>query len=207
MVPVVPVHRKSVTARTCLRTAFVCALLASAIGCAKHAGSIPPAPQPSDKGAVGYEFIANAAPGSLTNTEHQEFITPTPLRKLLPPEYPERPLLEKAPHYEVTIRIVIDTEGRVSMVSDSPLGISTAGPYAQDFRRAVEATVRRWRFLPGRIDQLEDGDDVDDDGKPDSVHVARSDFVPVFYDVRFDFDIVAGEGRVSSSATPGPGTR
>ena len=100
----------------------------------------------------------------------------------------------------MVVRIVIDTEGRVSSVADSQLAPSTAGVFAADFREAVETAVRRWRFLPGHIDQLENGDDVDDDGKADYVRIVQRDLVPVFYDVRFDFEIVDGRGRVNSTA-------
>ena len=77
---------------------------------------------------------------------------------------------------------------------------SSPGPFAAAFRGSVERAVRRWRFTGGRIDQIEDGNDLDGDGQPDYTRVVASDPISVFYDVRFDFEIVAGEGKVRSTA-------
>ena len=175
-------------------------LLAGALGCVRRQLPSPVEPSPPSRGKVAYEFIADPSIGKPQNTEHQEFVTPRPERALALPSYPERPLAAKAPSYTVVVRIVIDTEGRVSSFADSQLAPSTAGVFAADFREAVETAVRRWRFLPGHIDQLENGDDVDDDGKADYVRIVQRDLVPVFYDVRFDFEIVDGRGRVNSVA-------
>jgi hypothetical protein len=187
-----------------IRTAICCTtnalLLAGALGCVRRQLPPPVEPSPPSRGKVAYEFIADPSIGKPQNKEHREFVTPRPERTLALPSYPERPLVAKAPSYTVVVRIVIDTEGRVSSVADSQLAPSTAGAFAADFREAVDTAVRRWRFLPGHIDQLEDGDDIDDDGKPDYVRVVESDLVPVFYDVRFDFEIVDGRGRVNSTA-------
>lgn len=185
-----------------LRPVLMILLVAVVLACARHHIQPLPAPEgPSASGRVGFQFIANPTAG-VAQVEHQEFVTPTPQRALTPPEYPAGPLLANAPHYSVAIRIVIDTDGHVTSVVDSPLQASTAGPFASDFRAAVESAVHRWRFQPGHIDQLEEGDDVDGDGKPDYVRVVKRDPVSVFYDVRFDFEIVAGRARVMSSATP-----
>jgi hypothetical protein len=52
------------------------------------------------------------------------------------------------------------------------------------------------------MDRYQEGADVDGDGKSDSRMRAESIPVPVFYDVRFDFAIVGGEGTVTTSAAP-----
>ena len=187
-----------------LRPALVVLLFASSLACAKKRVPSPIPPEDSHQGKVGYEFVADATAGQPQLDDHQEFVTPRPQRALVTPEYPVRPLTEKAPPYSVGIHIVINTEGRVSSISDSKLAPSTAGPFAADFRAAVERAVMRWRFTPGHIDQLEDGDDVDDDGIPDSKHLVGSDLVPVFYDVGFDFEIIDGQGRVTSTAPRAP---
>ena len=184
-----------------LRPALVTLLLAASVGCAKKRISPPPAPEvPASQGKVAYEFVADATMGKPQLAEHQEFVTPRPQKAFVAAEYPARPLAAKAPPYSIGVRIVINTEGRVSSISDSKIALSTPGPFAADFRASVERAVMRWRFTPGHIDQLEDGDDVDDDGKPDSVRLVGSEPVPVFYDVRFDFEIVDGHGRVTSTA-------
>lgn len=184
-----------------LRPALVTLLLAASVACAKKRISPPPAPEePASRGKVAYEFVADATMGKPQLGDHQEFVTPRPQKALVPPEYPARPLAAKAPPCSVGVRIVINTEGRVSSISESKLAPSTPGPFAADFRASVERAVMRWRFMPGHIDQLEDGDDVDDDGKPDYMRLVGTDLVPVFYDVRFDFEIVDGHGRVTSTA-------
>ena len=94
------------------------------------------------------------------------------------------------------VRIVIDTHGNVSEVSDSPLGTSDDGPHAAEFRAAVDAAVRTWRFTPGALLKVEPGHDLDGDGKSDYTVATAIDVVPVYYDVRFTFEVVEGKGVV-----------
>ena len=129
-------------------------------------------------------------------------MAPNPIGRLVPAVYPAAALAAGAAPASVGLRIVIGDDGFVADVQDSPVAPSTASPFAAEFRAAAEIAVKRWRFTAGRIDQYEDGQDVDNDGKPDSKSLVRSDRIRVFYDVRFDFEIVAGEGRVRSSADP-----
>ena len=70
-----------------------------------------------------------------------------------------------------------------------------------EFRDATLRALRHWRFTPGWTGQVEEKD-LDGDGTPDYRRMTRLDFVPVFYDVRFDFAIVGGEGTVTTSAAP-----
>jgi len=154
------------------------------------------------RGKVGFEFIADPSVTPPKVTDHQEIVAPDAIGKLVGPVYPSAALAARADPASVVLRIVIGADGHVSDVQDSPLMRSTPSPFAADFRAAADMAVRRWRFTSGRIDQYEDGPDLDGDGAPDSTHLARSDNIRVFYDVRFDFEIVGGEGRVRSSATP-----
>jgi hypothetical protein len=133
-------------------------------------------------------------------TDDQELVPPGPMSRLVPPIYPAAALAAKAAPASVGLRIVIGEEGFVVDVRDSPVAPSTPSPFAAEFRSAAEIAVKRWRFAPGRLDQYEDGQDVDADGVPDSRSLARSDPIRVFYDVRFDFEIVSGAGCVRSSA-------
>ena len=173
------------------------------VGC-KH---IPPTPQtaePTDpaRGHVAFTFFADPKVGPPKVSDHQELVAPDALGKLVAPAYPAAPPAAHADPATVALRIVIGEDGHVLDVLDSPLMQSTPSPFAADFRAAAETAVRRWRFTPGRIDQYEDGPDVNGDGVPDSTRLIRSDNVQIFYDVRFDFEIVGGQGRVKSSATP-----
>ena len=187
--------------------AFLHLLAAASIvgsaGCAHSPPKIPPgAPPPPPEGQVAFQFIADPRMAPPKVTEHQELVAPNPIGRLVAPSYPSAPLAAHAAPASVALRIVIGAEGHVVDVQDSPLMTSTPSPFAADFRAAAETAVRRWRFTPGRVDQYEDGADLDGDGTPDSTHLARSDVIRVFYDVRFDFEIVGSEGRVRSSATP-----
>ena len=173
------------------------------LGCT-HAPPRPPIPEtPSPgRGQVGFEFIADPKTAPPKVADHQKLVAPSPIGKLVVPGYPPAPYAAHAAPASVVLRIVIGTDGHVLDVQDSPLMSSTPSPFAADFRAAAETAVRRWRFTSGRIDQYEDGPDLDGDGVPDSTYLARSDNVRVYYDVRFDFEIVGDEGRVHSSATP-----
>ncbi len=113
------------------------------------------------------------------------------------PEYPLRALEGGAGASSVFVRIVIDEKGKVAEVLDSAKGTSTPGPYATEFRSAVEEAVRGWSFQPGVIWRFRDGNDLDGDGKPDYRVTEGREFVSVYYDLRFDFEIVDGKGVVT----------
>src|SRR5262249_26788295 len=114
-----------------------------------------------------------------------------------PPLYPPEALAARfGPHREI-VRITIDTHGNVSNVADSPLGKSDDDAFAVAFRRSVEAAVRTWRYGPGAMRHVKDGPDLDGDGKPDYLVTTSWEIVPVYYDVRFTFEIVEGKGVVT----------
>jgi len=159
------------------------------------------APDPA-AGKTSFTFIADPSVSPPKVSDHQELVAPGALGKLVDPIYPESALAANAPPASVYLRIVIGEDGFVSDVKDSPLGSATPSSFAAEFRSASEIAVKRWRFTPGVIVQYEDGPDLDDDGHPDSTSMMRTDRIRVFYDVRFDFEIVGGEGRVLSSAHP-----
>jgi len=112
------------------------------------------------------------------------------------PKYPERALgAHDGPHREL-VRIVIDSAGSVGQVLDSPMGPSDGGPFAAEFRRAVDDAVRTWQFRPGVLQHVKDGADKDGDGKADYKVMTSWDPVAVYYDIRFTFEIVEGKGVV-----------
>jgi hypothetical protein len=94
---------------------------------------------------------------------------------------------------------VIDTFGNVSEVLDSPMERSDGGASTADYRRAVDDAVRTWRFQPGRFQHVTDGADKDADGKPDYKVMTSWEAVAVYYDIRFTFEIVDGEGVVKTT--------
>ena len=134
--------------------------------------------------------------------DRRRFAPPEPRVELSLPDYPPAALAAGAPPIRIVLRIVVDAEdGRVTKVGPSPVEASGTGPYEREFRIESERAVRRWRFTPGHIETIENGPDLDGDGKPDYTRVAEIVPVPVVYDVRFDFE---GSGGEASVTTPGP---
>jgi len=150
---------------------------------------------------VAYRFILDPTAAVLRLADGTDFVEPIPMREFPLPRYPQTALDAKAGPAQVVVRILIGTDGRIADVRDSPLEASSSGPFAGEFRDAALRALRHWRFNPGRIDQIANKD-LDGDGQPDYREVIRYDLVPVFYDVRFDFEIVGGEGKVRTSAAP-----
>jgi TonB family protein len=144
--------------------------------------------------------------GPQVETSGEEHVPPIPEAKSRMPAFPEEALTAGAEGY-VVVRILIDTEGQVAEVTDSPKESSSTGPHAAAFRAAVDEAVRRWRFQPGRIDSMRPGKDLDGDGKPDYTVVDHFAFTPYVYDLRFDFRIAQGAPAVDSTklgAGPAP---
>lgn len=89
------------------------------------------------------EVAAEApAPGNI------ELVAPEPEVGNGLPTYPRRPLAAAYGAAAIVVRVGLDVEGRVMAIQDSPVAASDAGPYASDFRSAVEAVVWKWRFRP-----------------------------------------------------------
>jgi TonB family protein len=166
-------------------------------GCASappRAKEIPtPAAAPahgSRTGNVGFQVVADPSVDNAL-ADRQEFVVPRPVGTLAKPEYPAAALAAGA-EGTVGVRITIDPAGRVIRVVDSPVVASTAGAFAAAFRAETERAATGWTFTGGHVDLLEDGKDLDDDGKPDYTRVVQSIPVAVTYDVRFDFSIAEG---------------
>jgi hypothetical protein len=175
-------------------------------GCARHP-AVPPVTAPvqavasQDEGKVAYKFLVDPTAAAPALHEAEELVSPRPVSEFPLPRYPAVALAAHAGAAHVVVRILIDTSGHIAGVTDSPVAPSSPGPFAGEFRDAVLRALRHWRFTPGHFDSYEEGPDSDHDGKPDYRQLVRADMVPVFYDVRFDFDIVGGEGRVRTSAS------
>jgi len=175
------------------------AVAVAAAGCApkKPAATAPPDTQPLATGKSSASFVFDPSNPALGLPEDILFDRPRPLDTLTLPIYPDRALAAgDGPHREI-VRIIIDNKGHVSEVNDSPLGVSDGGLHAAEFRRVVEDAVRAWRFSPGALRKIVDGNDLDGDGKADYVVTTSWDVVPVYYDVKFTFEIVEGRGVVT----------
>jgi hypothetical protein len=174
------------------------ALLATACAAKKPAPAMPPSAPPA-QGTSRFNYIFDPGNPALTLPEDEEFRRPSPKDTKALPKYPENALAARdGPHREV-VRFIIDTHGNVETVTDSPMEPSDGGPFAADYRRAVELALRSWRFSPGVIQHVKNGEDADGDGKPDYKLMTSADLVPVYYDVRFTFEIVDGKGIVKQT--------
>lgn len=160
-------------------------------GCSKQPVTIE-MPEVPRRGTSSMRFISDSPP------PHQgmEFQSARPVGALTLPEYPSDALQDQAGKATVTLRFVIDLEGNVIEVVDSPKAPSSESPFAAAFKAAAERAVRSWKFTLAQWQQVEPGRDLNGDGKPDYVCVVRSERVSVYMDVSFDFERVAGQGSV-----------
>jgi len=101
------------------------------------------------------------------------------------PVYPAKALKAKAGRNLVGVHIIVDTEGSVREIRMSMLVFSTPGPFAEDFRDAVELAVRQWRFTPARSESLEIVHDRN--GEATEMRVTGSENVETEFDLAFTF--------------------
>lgn len=115
-------------------------------------------------GASSFAFVERPAappPARTVTTEPveqrllEEYREARPVYPLANPVYPPRALKARAGRATVGVRITVDVTGRVSDVAPSMLVFSTPGPFSDEFREAVEAAVRQWRFRPAEIEKIE----------------------------------------------------
>lgn len=179
-----------------LGTPILAALLATGCAAKKAVSALPPPAAPLPEGKAKYSYIFDPGNPVLGLPEDVQFRRPFPQDTKTLPKYPENALAAlDGPHREV-VRFIIDTHGNVDKVVDSPMEASDGGRFATDYRRAVEEALRTWRYMPGELQHVKPGEDKDGDGKPDYNVMTSSEIVPVYYDVRFTFEIVEGKGVV-----------
>ncbi len=173
------------------------ALVVASAGCASKKPAARPAPAVAlPEGQSRYSYIFDPGNPALGLPEDVQFRRPMPKETKTLPKYPENALAARdGPHREV-VRFIIDTHGNVDKIVDSPMESSDGGPFGADYRGAVEEALRSWRFEPGVFQHVKPGEDKDGDGKPDYKIMTSWDLVPVYYDVRFTFEIVDGKGVV-----------
>ncbi len=128
------------------------------VGC-RHAPA-----EATGSGSSSFAFVEQPAGPPPARTVTTETVEQKPLedyreaRPVYPfanPVYPPRALAAKAGRATVGVRITVDATGRVSDVVPSMAVFSTPGPWADDFRAAVETVVRQWRFRPAETERLE----------------------------------------------------
>ena len=180
-------------------------------GCAACASVRDPAPLPQAEapapgepaqGKVEVRFVPDPARIAPALRDDQDFLPPSPIVTHLP-KYPAGHERAGGPVI-VTLRFVVGETGAVRDVRDSPLGDSApaAGEEAASgtadpaFRAAAIDAVEGWLFVPAAIRTIQPGADLDHDSQPDYTVLVDSERVPVYLDVRFTFEVVAGKGHV-----------
>lgn len=93
----------------------------------------------------------------------EQVINPSPILPLAEPVYPPAALAAHAGTATVAVRVTIDVSGRVADVRESLLSLSMPSRFAAEFRAAVDAAVKQWRFRPGEVLHLELVRDPDGD--------------------------------------------
>ena len=161
-------------------------------------------PREAVRGASSLQFVADPANPAKDLPDDVELHPPTPIVELDPPEYPPRALEARAGAATVGLRLIVSAKGRVVDVTPSPLVPSTGGPFEGEFRAAAEAAAAGWLFTPAWVANLEDAPDRDGDGKPDDRVATSIERIPVYLDVRIDFELVEGQGKVRVSGAPEP---
>ncbi len=141
----------------------------------------PPGPPPKSQGE------AAALTGS-SNYFEARLNEPAPL-----PVYPARALKAKARLATIGVHITVDPNGRVSDVRSSMLVFNTPGPFADDFRDAVEAAVRQWSFIPARAEHFK----IVHEGAATYNRRTTVENVETEFDLSFTF---TADGRVESNA-------
>lgn len=177
-------------------TLMACLILAA--GCSARRGPEIPDEPTEREGQSSFDFLRNGASLDTTPPQDQELRPPIITEELAQPLYPENALAAGIGPSIVAVRIMVDTEGSVAEVADSPRLESTPGPFAAEFRRAVEEVLAKWCFVPAVWRHFEPGEDLDGDGVADFRRLIDSRPVVFYLDVRFDFEIVDGRGRVTS---------
>jgi hypothetical protein len=154
----------------------------------------PAAGRAAGRAQIDAKFIPDPARIAPHLLEGQEFVQPHPIVTHLP-EYPPAREDERGP-VVVMLRFVVEVDGAVREVRDSPLADPGGAPADPAFRRAAEDALLSWLFVPAAIKTVEPGPDLDHDSKPDYTVLVDSNRIPVYLDVRFTFEMVDGERRV-----------
>ena len=105
------------------------------------------------------------------------------------PAYPKKALKRKAGRSTVGVHILVDVSGRVAEVRPSLLVFNTPGPFAEEFRDAVELALRQWQFTPARAEHYE----IVHEGDTTYSRVTRTEMVETEFDLAFTF---TEDGRV-----------
>ena len=153
-------------------------------------------PIPASAGQSSFLFLPNEPSPDALPKKDEEIVPPLASGQLALPSYPPAALAAKFGYATMVLRLVIGTDGRIAGIEQSPHKISSGGAFEKEFRASIEEAVQKWVFHPAEWRRLEDGEDLNGDGKIDFRRVVESRKIVVHYDVQFEFDIMNGKGQV-----------
>jgi hypothetical protein len=145
-------------------------------------------------GEVSFRFLGDSDSEQIPNSSGWEYHPPHLVGKAVMPSYPALPLVRRFGSAQVIVEISVNSDGEVTNVTARPG--STAGPFAADFFQAVETAVRKWRFTRPEWWHLEEGKDINGDGRPDYQKVIEIKPASAAGDIEFIFKLVGGIGEV-----------
>lgn len=166
-------------------TLFIAIL--ACISCVKHQsiGVIPP--QNSLKSDVSFKFLPESDSGEGNDPHGWEYHPPRLIGDAVHPVYPERALAAGVGSVILVVRINVGPDGAITDLMLSP--DSKPGPFSEDFFQAVETAVKKWKFTRPERWYLEDGKDLNGDGKIDYQKVLSIVPVSATGDLEFSFHI------------------
>jgi hypothetical protein len=117
------------------------------------------------------------------------------------PVYPAEALAAGTGSVQVVVRALFGKDHEVGEITDSPLVPAYEGPFAAEFRAAVDRAIRGWTYFPPEVITLGAVLGYEEDGRtPIREYVAR-EYFSIRLDLRFVFEIVDGKGRVRLEET------
>lgn len=178
-----------------VRQLGVAVATASLLACA--ARERPPAAEPGSppSGAVSFRLIEDPAGQSGKQTidgRPQELVAPVARGSNPTPHYPPEALAQGCQDATLLVRVIIDAEGKVGEIRDSPFVRATQDPCTPLFRSATEQAVRLWQFSPAFRQVLVKPASEGPLGQPKW----DTQPIPWYADFAFRFQVVEGKGMV-----------
>ena len=171
--------------------------------CASTAVTTPQPAGRSAAGTVSFDQIRDPQVEPPRANGRFEYLRPRLEEGFQMPRFPDAALAAGAPPTVIVVRAVVAEDGSVARVGQSPLAAPPGGEWDALFLEAVVESVSGWRYDPCQLRELEDGPDSNDDGAPDYQVVVASKPLSVYLDLAFRFEIVDGDGVVTTSREGG----
>lgn len=128
-------------------------------------------------------------------SERDEAEEPQALVAPAVPLYPAELIAARLPPIAVTVRIVVNPEGRVAEVE--ALAAEPALAEAPAFVEAIRTAAAQWRYRPYRVIRWRELPDQDGDGLADGEEMVANRALPFRFDMRYRFEVVEGKASVS----------